>query len=211
MGRTEPAHNAAVFVVDDEPSALKGVAALVSSMGFRCETFASAEEFLERFDVSRAGCLLIDLRLKGINGLELQERLLARGSTLPVIFISAYADVATTVRAMRNGALTMLEKPYQADELADAIRGALDEDSERRATRVRRAEVRKRLSTLTERETRVMELIVAGKPNKAIARDLALSQRTVDRLRASLFEKMGAGSAVEVTRMVADLQAGSVS
>ncbi len=195
---------ATLFVVDDEPDARRGVAALASSMGIRCETFASGEELLDRFNPAAAGCLLVDLRLTGMSGLELIERLAVKGSTLPVILISAFADVRTTVRAMKNGALTVIEKPYQADELADAIRAAVESNRQSREERARRAEVRRRISTLTPRERQTMEMIMAGKPNKAIARELNLSQRTVDRTRAVLLEKMGVESAVGLARVVTD-------
>ena len=196
-----------LFVVDDEPDARRGVAALASSMGIRCETFASGEELLERFNPAAAGCLLIDLRLNGMSGLELIERLTAKGSTLPVILISAYADVRTTVRAMKNGALTVIEKPYQADELADSIQAAVKADRHAREEQARRAEVRRRISTLTPRERQTMELIMAGKPNKAISRELDFSQRTVDRVRAVVLQKMGVESAVALARVVTDARA----
>ncbi|HUT88113.1 MAG TPA: response regulator [Thermoguttaceae bacterium] len=195
---------ATLFVVDDEPDARRGVAALASSMGIRCETFASGEELLARFNPAAAGCLLIDLRLNGMSGLELIERLSAKGSTLPVILISAYADVRTTVRAMNSGALTVIEKPYQADELADAIQAAVKADRHAREEQARRAEVRRRMSTLTPRERQTMELIMAGKPNKAISRELDFSQRTVDRVRAVVLQKIGVDSAVALARVVTD-------
>ena len=198
---------ATLFVVDDEPDARRGVAALASSMGIRCETFASGEELLERFDPAAAGCLLIDLRLNGMSGIELIERLAAKGSTLPVILISAYADVRTTVRAMKNGALTVIEKPYQADELADSIQAAVKADRYAREEQARRAEVRRRISTLTPRERQTMELIMAGKPNKAISRELDFSQRTVDRVRAVVLQKIGVESAVALARVVTDARA----
>lgn len=197
---------ATLFVVDDDPGARKGAAALASSMGVACDTFASAEEFLEGLDHARAGCVLIDLRLEGMSGLDLQERLAAAGSSLPVILISAYADVSVTVRAMQNGALTVLTKPYRADELADAIRAALELDHETRQESTWQAETQRRLDTLSDREHRLMESVIAGKPNKSIARDLGVSQRTVDRLRAAVFEKMGTESAVQVARAVARLR-----
>ncbi len=205
--QTMKGSEAALHVVDDDLSARKGVAALASSMGVPCETFSSAEDFLDHYDPSRAGCLLIDLRLTGMSGLELQERLAAMGNTLPVILVSAHADVPTTVRAMRNGALTLLEKPYRDDQLADAIRTALQLDRKTQEENAQRADVQQRIDRLTDRERQVMDLILAGKPNKSIARHLEVSQRTVDRLRAAVFEKMGAESAVEVVRMIAELPA----
>ncbi len=197
-----------LFVVDDEPDARRGVAALASSMGLRCETFESGENLLAHFSPTAAGCVLIDLRLNGMSGLELQQQLAARGSTLPMILISAYADVRTTVRAMKSGAFAVIEKPYQADELADAIQAAIEADRRGREIQAKRADVRRRIAGLSARERRTMELIMAGKPNKAIARELDLSQRTVDRVRAVVLEKMGVDSAVQLTRVVTDARPG---
>ena len=196
-----------LFVVDDDPDACRSAAALASSMGLACETYSSAESFLESFQSSRPGCVLIDLRLNGMSGFDLQEELVARGSELPVIVISAYADVPATVRLMRNGALTVLEKPYRADELAEAIRVAIEMDCQQRAARAERRRLQERIDALPPRERQTMDLIVAGKPNKAIARQLDVSHRTVDRLRAAVLRKMGIDTAVELARIVGELQA----
>jgi len=198
-----------LYIVDDEAAARASVAALASSMGIRCEAYASAESFLDRVDASCRGCALIDLRLNGLNGLELQERLATTGCTLPVVILSAYADVRATVRAMRNGALTVIQKPYQPDELAEAIREAFEVDVEIRKALARADDVRQRLGSLTAREQIVMEAVMSGKPNKIIAREMDISQRTVDRIRANLFEKMGVGTAVELARVVAETRAGA--
>jgi FixJ family two-component response regulator len=123
-----------LFVVDDDPKSRKGVAALASSMKIPCELFASAEAFLNRYDPSLTGCALVDFRLGGMDGLQLQECLRAMGSKLAVVLISAYADVPMTVRAMRSGAVTVIEKPYQNDDLADAVRKALDQSASGRLT-----------------------------------------------------------------------------
>ena len=200
-------NNKTLFVVDDDPDACRSAAALASSLGIDCQAFSSAESFLESHDPSRPGCVLIDLRLGGMSGFDLQEQLAARGSTLPVIVISAYADVPATVRLMRHGALTVLEKPYQADELAEAIHLALEVDDRWRKTRARHRQVQQCVDTLSPRERQTMELIVAGKPNRAIALYLDVSPRTVDRLRAAVFMKMGVETAVELARIVVELQA----
>ncbi len=123
-----------LFVVDDDPKSRKAVAALASSMKIQCELFASAEAFLNRFDPSLSGCALVDFRLGGMDGLQLQECLRAMGSKLAVVLISAYADVPMTVRAMRSGAVTVFEKPYQNDDLADAVRKALEQSASGRLT-----------------------------------------------------------------------------
>ena len=133
-----------LFVIDDDPKSRKAVAALASSMKIRCETFASAEGFLDRYDPSLTGCALVDFRLGGMDGLQLQERLQAMGSALSVILISAYADVSLAVRAMKNGAVAFIEKPYKNDELADAIRKALDRCTHARQSLAEQAEERQR-------------------------------------------------------------------
>jgi len=198
MSETEPT----LFVVDDELSARKGVAALAASIDIACETFASAEDFLEQCDFSRPGCVLTDLRLEGMSGLDLQEKLVAAESALTVILISAYADVPTTVRAMRNGALTVLEKPYGEDQLADAIRAAFEMNRNAREELARRADILRRVETLSFRERHLIRAVLAGRPNRLIAQDFQISQRTVDRIRASVFEKMGVESAVELVQRV---------
>jgi FixJ family two-component response regulator len=175
-------------------------------MGIACKTFSSAESFLESYDPRSAGCVLIDLRLGGMSGLELQEQLVARGSTLPVIIISAYADVRTTVHLMRNGAVTVLEKPYQADELAETIRLALETNQRSRRATAERRRVEQRIAGLDPRERRTMELIVAGQPGSVIADDLGVSRRTVDRLRAAVHRKLGLDTAVELARIVGELE-----
>ena len=196
-----------LFVVDDELDARQSIAALASSLGIKCETFASAGDFLERFEVSLAGCLLIDLVLEGITGLELQERLAEMDSTLPVILISAFADVPVTVRAMQNGALTVLEKPYRANELADAIQKAFRVNRHMREASAQSRQLERRIGTLSARERRVMELVLADKPNRVIAADLGAGRRTVDRIRSTMLEKMGVLSLVELAQRVAVLRA----
>jgi len=188
--------NGTLFVVDDAESACRGVAALALSLDIPCETFASAEAFLDRYDPSRPGCLLVDQRLTGISGLELLARLTALGSPLPFILVSAYASVSMAVQAMQNGAVTVLQKPYEADALRDAVRKSLAIDADRRAVAHRRRDVLDRMASLTPRESRVMEMLVAGEPHKIIARRLGVSLRTAARLCASVLDRMGVDSAM---------------
>ncbi len=183
------------------------VVALASSLSIPCEQFASSEEFLERLAPTRPGCLLLDYRLDGTNGLDLQEELLRRGNTMPVILISAYADVSMAVRAMQNGALTVLEKPYRDDQLVEVIRRGLEMDSTSRQAVARRNLTEQRLNSLDDREREFMELMVTGTPNKNIARILSVSHRTADRIRATIYEKMGVESAAEVASLVAEVRA----
>jgi len=196
-----------VFVVDDEPSIRRAVAALMSSKGMRCETFASAEEFLRDYDPSREGCLVVDLRLGGMTGLELYERLAAAGNSPATIVLSAYVDVPTAVHAMKHGAVTVLTKPCHPTQLSDAICAAIEADCKSRKDCTRRREVRGRVETLTPRERQAMARIVAGEANKLIARRMGISQRTVDRLRAAVFRKMGVETAVGLARMLGEWRA----
>jgi two-component system, LuxR family, response regulator FixJ len=191
-----------VFVVDDDPAARDSVAVLADSHGVRAETFASAEQFLGAFDPQRPGCLVIDVRMPGMNGLDLQETLSTRGNSLPVIMITAYADVPMTVRAMENGALTLLEKPCTANELWARIQEALHRNAQFRLNCADRQDVLRRLNSLTEDETRVLDLVLAGRPNKQIAAELSIGLRTAELRRARVMEKMRVESLSELVRLV---------
>jgi FixJ family two-component response regulator len=196
-----------VFVVDDDEQARKSVCALVRSMGIQAESFASAEEFLDRYEGRRQGCLVTDVRMLGMSGLELQEELNRRNALLPIIVLTAYARTPLTVRAVKAGAVTVLEKPYEDDDLWDAIRNALAEDAAGRALHQRRQQLRRRIARLSPSERKVMELIVQGKPNKSIAKLLDVSVRTVENRRREVFEKMEAQSVAELVRMVIEADA----
>lgn len=201
---------ATVYVVDDDAEVRRSVAALASSGGMQCRTFASAEEFLGQCQTCDClegpppGCLVIDIQLRGMSGMELQEALLAQGCPLPVIFVSGYADVPTAVRALRNGAVTLLEKPVESDDLIATVRKAVADYRASAALHARRRRITRCLDALDPRETQVLDLIVCGTPNKSISSKMGISQRTVDRLRAAVFEKMGVGSAVELTRLIGE-------
>ena len=191
-----------VFVIDDDPAARESVRALAEAHHVESEGFASAEEFLARHDASRPGCAVIDLRLPEMHGLGLQEQLASAGTSLPIIIISAFADVQSTVRAMRGGAVTLLEKPCRDSELWDNIQAALERDAAQRAAALRTEDVRLRLATLTEGERQVLDRLVAGGSNKLIALDLKVGLRTIENRRHKLMAKMGAGSLAELVRMV---------
>ena len=191
-----------VFVVDDDQGARSSVCALVRSMGIAAESYESAEQFLEHYSSDHVGCLVTDVRMLGMSGLELQERLNEMGSMIPVIVLTAYATTNLTVQAMKNGAVTMLDKPYHEDELWNAIRKSLTLDSEQRVEQARRLELRERMSTLTESERIVLDNVVAGKANKVIARRLDVSIRTIENRRRDIYKKMNADSAVELVRLV---------
>jgi two-component system, LuxR family, response regulator FixJ len=191
-----------VYIVDDDPDARDSVQALVSSMGIREESFPSAEEFLESYCAGAPGCLVTDVRMLGMSGLELQDELKKRSIFLPVIVLTAYARTATTIRAVKAGAVTLIEKPYEEDELWDAIRRALAEDCRNRARHEYLNEIRLRLAELTAAERRVMDLVVEGIPNKAIAARLDVSLRTVEAQRQAVFRKMEVDSVAALVKQV---------
>ena len=195
-----------VHVVDDDAQARKAVATLVEAMAVEAREYASAEEFLETYDGRRPACLVTDVRMSGMSGLELQEELIARKTPLAVIVLTAFATTPGTVRAMRNGAATLLEKPSRDDELWEAIRDALAAD--RRADLVQKelVEARSRYATLTPKERVVLSCISAGDPNKVIAGKLKVSVRTVEIHRQNVFHKMRARSLAELIRSVASLE-----
>lgn len=190
-----------VFIVDDDDAVRRAMQLLMRSVGLPSETFSSADEFLERFVPDLAGCLVLDIRMPGLGGLELQDRLLKLRSSLPVIFITGHGDVPMAVEAMQKGAFDFIQKPFRDQELLERVNDALSVDQRRRTTDARRAEVLARLEKLTKREQEVMRLVVSGKPNKVIAFDLGVSQRTVEIHRARVMEKMQARSLADLVRM----------
>jgi FixJ family two-component response regulator len=195
-----------VFVVDDDALGRESVCALVRSMGIRAESFSSSEEFLGRYQKGQSGCLVTDVRMMGMSGLELQEKLKELDISLPVIVMSAYARTSMTVQAMKRGAVTFLDKPCEENQLWDAVREALAQDEATRSARERRAECRRRLATLAPGERMVMELIVAGELNKVIAKRLGVSVRTVEARRHQVFKKTQVDSAAALVRLVMEAE-----
>jgi FixJ family two-component response regulator len=191
-----------VFIVDDDPAARESVAALVRSRGCTAFTYESAEDFLCRFDRSQNGCLVIDVRMPGMSGVDLQEKLSACGIALPVILLTGYGDIPTAVRAMRNGAAMFLEKPCDERQLWEAISKAAARDEASREHHVQQAAIRQRLTILTADEMDVLHKLVDGLPNKVIAKELDLGLRTVELRRATILQKMQASSLAELVRMV---------
>jgi FixJ family two-component response regulator len=179
---------------------------LLRSVKLSAEIFASADQFLDQYDVSRPGCLVLDIRMPGLGGLELQERLLSMGSSMPIIFITGHADVPMAVEAMQKGAFDFIQKPFRDQELLDRISEALSVDRRQRSEQEGRAEVEARFLKLTNREREVMELVVTGKPNKIIAYELGTSQRTVEIHRSRVMDKMQARSLAELVRMSLQLE-----
>ncbi len=190
-----------VFIVDDDAAIRFAMQALMDSVNIVHEIFGSADEFLEKVSEQRPGCLVLDIRMPGLGGLELQEELIKRESTLPIIFITGHGDVPMAVEAMQKGAVDFIQKPFRDQELLDRIREALATDEERREAQQQHAEVATRLDRLTNREREVFDLVVTGKPNKVIAYELGVSQRTVEIHRARVMEKMQARSLADLVKM----------
>ena len=190
-----------VYVIDDELIARESISALVESAGYLCEQFASAEDFLKSYLESHIACVVVDVRMPGMSGLDLQDRLLRDGIAMPVIMISAFAGTRATVRAMKQGAITFLKKPCNDEELYDAIRAGLDLAQKRHAAKLHHQDIERRLSILSHEEHDVLDLIVQGMPNKTIATRLDISEHTVKFHVNSVLGKLGAHSRTEaVTR-----------
>jgi FixJ family two-component response regulator len=193
--------NAIVFVVDDDEPMRKSLQNLIGSVGLRVEAFASAPEFLRSKLTDVPGCLVLDVRLPGLSGLDLQKRMVEAGIEIPIIFITGHGDIPMTVRAMKAGAVEFLTKPFRDQDLLDAIQQALDRDRAARKQRAQINELHSRLNSLTPREREVMGLVVAGLLNKQIAGELGTSETTIKIHRHQVMEKMGAGSLAELVRM----------
>jgi RNA polymerase sigma factor (sigma-70 family) len=192
---------ATVFVIDDEASVRKAVARLLTSAGHQVETFGSAEEFLRRPSYDGPGCLILDVKMPGQSGIELQEALANAGCYLPVIFVSGRSDIPISVKAMKAGAVDFLTKPFQHTELLKAVNVSLAKDREARVSRAEVQEIERRLQTLTAREREVLCLVVAGRLNKQIAYELGISEKTVKVHRARVVEKMRSDSVAELVRL----------
>ncbi|MGE0480431.1 MAG: response regulator transcription factor [Phycisphaerae bacterium] len=191
-----------VFVVDDDQAVRKSLELLIRSVNMNVTTFASAQDFLAAYDEQRPGCLIVDIRMPGMSGLELQRCLIERGAHPPIIIITGHGDVPIAVRAMKDGALEFLEKPFSKQLLLEHVRAALQRDVEQRTRSLRRADIHSRLSALTPREREVMELVVAGKASKEVAAQLQISKKTVDVHRGRVMQKMKAESLAELVEMV---------
>lgn len=195
--RNEPT----VFVVDDDADVRDSIAAMLSSKGLDAKSYLSAERFLEDFDPAWHGCLVADIRMAGLSGLELQQELLRRRINLPVIIITGYGDVPSATVAMRSGAVTYLQKPCSEQELWESITTALERDSQRMQEEMRQEELRVRFSRLTPQEHQVLEKLILGTPNKVIAAQLEIGLRTVELRRANLMKKLEARSLAELVRL----------
>lgn len=201
-----------VFIVDDDAGVRSSIRMLLKSVGIVSTPLSSAQEFLAEFDPVQPGCLVLDIRMPGMSGLELQQELNLLGAILPVIFITGHGDVPMAVEAMQRGAFDFLQKPFRDQDLIDRVRRALMRDTEIRSLMREHDRIQARFESLTPRERQVLDLITEGKPNKVMASDLGLSQRTVEIHRAHVMDKMGAASVAHLVRMVLDLKvAGNVA
>ena len=190
-----------VFVVDDDASVRKSLARLIKTAGYEAEPFASVAEFLARRPYDGPCCLVLDVRMPGLTGIQLQELLAAAGRRMSIVFVSGHADVRTSVKAMKAGAVDLLTKPVDAKDLIAAIQRAVTKDERDRATEARRAEIQRRVRLLTPRETEVFALVVTGLLNKQVAAALGIVEKTVKVHRAQVMEKMRAGSVAELVRL----------
>jgi two-component system response regulator DctR len=189
-----------VFIIDDDEAIRDSLSWLLHSRGLCCQSFASAESFLVAWDASFSGCILLDVRMEGMSGTELYDRLLERGCRLPVIFLTGHGDIPMAVSTLKNGAFDFVEKPFNDNELVDRMIEALRLEKSQREAVASAESISMRLSQLTCRERQVMERVLAGKMNKVIADELQVSMRTVEVHRSSLFDKMGVRTAVELAQ-----------
>jgi len=190
-----------VFVVDDDPAVLKGLSRLLRSAGLTTETFPSSQDFLNHYLPNTPGCLVLDVAMPGLNGLELQKALGAKGSAVPIIFLTGHGDIPMSVQAMKRGAADFLTKPVNDNELLNAIRTAIEKDRVARHARTEVAEIQQRLATLTPREHEVLEHVISGQLNKQVAADLGIVEKTIKVHRARVMEKMQAQSLVDLVRL----------
>jgi two-component system response regulator FixJ len=195
-----------VYVVEDDDISRRLIIALADSIGLACKPFADAAEFLDHFDPGQRGCLVLDVFMPGMSGLQLQTELNRRGAVIPVIFVTGNAQVPDVVAAMREGAFNYMVKPFGNAELLTNIRLALAHDQHNREMLLQSAEIRARISSLTPRERELLELLARGCANKLMAHEMRLSERTVELHRSRVMEKMGADSLAQLVRMVMDFE-----
>ena len=191
-----------VFVIDDDPSVRSSLKFLLSTVGLQAETFESADSFLRRKPADIASCLVLDVRLPGLSGLDFQRELATRNICIPIIFLTGHGDIPMSVRAMKAGAVEFLTKPFRDQDLLDAVRVALDRDRTRRKQDKEVADLRQRFDTLTSREQEVVSMVVAGMLNKQIAAELGTAESTVKVQRSRAMEKMHAASLAELIKMI---------
>ena len=202
MTETKPT----IFIVDDDPSVRDSTELMLKSVGFNVKTFVSAQDFLTANLQEGPGCLILDVRMPGMSGLDLQEKLVSTKTPLPVIFITGHGTVPMSVRAMKAGAVDFLQKPFEEQDLLDAIYRAINQQRERKSKTDEADKIQQRLKALTPREYEVFSLLVTGMANKEIAHKLGTSERTVKAHRAQIMEKMNAGSLADLVRFAEKLK-----
>jgi two-component system, LuxR family, response regulator FixJ len=197
---------AVVMVVDDDAGVRNAMRALLKSVGLNSALYASAQEFLAAYQPSQLGCLVLDIRMPGMSGLELQQQLNLRGAVIPVIFMTGHGDIPMAVEAMQHGAFDFLQKPFRDQDLLDRIQRAIAKDAELRKSLGEHERIRAHLESLTPREREVLDLMTQGKQNKVIGQELGVSPRTIEIHRARVMEKMGANSVAELVHMMLGLK-----
>lgn len=199
---SQPVPEPTVFIIDDDREVREAIELLMDSVGLGSRSFESAQAFLDQFDPDIPGCLVLDVRMRGMSGLDLQERLTEAALHPPVIVVTGHGDVPMAVRAVKAGAVDFIEKPFHDQTLLDAVHRAFAQDAKNRGLASRLADIQERLTRLTPRERDILDQVVAGKRNKVIAADLQISQSTVEAHRAKVMEKMEARSLSELMRMM---------
>ncbi|MCG8414677.1 MAG: response regulator [Pseudomonadales bacterium] len=194
-----------VYIVDDDEAVRDSLEMLMKSVGLNAKSFESAIEFLSDIDVDASGCLVLDIRMPLMSGLELQDELISRGSILPIVFISGHGDIPMAVKAVKKGAIDFISKPFHDQELLDSVQRALREGDDLRGSQIAKKEITDNLEKLSPREKQVLDLMVDGAANKVIASELEISQRTVEVHRASVMDKMNANSLAQLVKFVASL------
>ncbi len=200
-----------VFIVDDDEGVREGLGLLLETIDQPYRLFSSAIEFLDEFDVSWSGCLVLDIRMPRMSGLDLQEQLIQRGSLLPIIFITGHGDIPMAVEAMRRGALDFIRKPFREQDLLDRINEALDRNENKRKVVLDRQDMRDRLSSLSEREMEVFGRVAAGDMSKVIGFDLGISERTIEVHRSNIMKKLGVRTLADLVRIKIEAKLLSVS
>lgn len=203
--------NQTVFVVDDDEGVRDGLSLLLATVGQNCELYENGQDFLDRYDDSKRGCLVLDIRMPRMTGLDLQQKLQEMGATLPIIFITGHGDIPMAVDAMRRGALDFIRKPFREHDLLERINEALniDEDAYRRARD--RGALAEKLSTLSDREMEVFDRVADGQMNKVVAADLGISERTVEVHRGQVMKKLGVKTLAQLVRVKIDMEQNSVA
>ena len=204
MNRPSPDYSPTVFVVDDDPGVRESIAFLIGTTTFTCACFATGSAFLSAYRTEMPGCLIADIRMPGMSGLELQEQLRSTGIVLPIIFLTGHGSVPDAVKALKSGAVDFLQKPFQSEALLALVTSAIEKDADHRRQTAQSASMMERLGTLTPREAEILILVRSGKASKVIALDLGISERTVELHRSRVMKKLGARSFADLLTVLQD-------